>query len=198
MKKSGFTLIELMIVIAIIGILAAIAIPNFLKFQCKGKQSEAGTNLGGIFTAEKSFYGIYNSYTTDLNIIHWTLIAGCPRYVYGFVEGKQNPKGNTEIQSEIQPSHQDCTDPPIKDPDGNNLYSNCYAPATCADLPNGNIPATFTNPAGLSSTTVSDDGEHFIAGAASRVLDSDVSIDMQIINDFREIRFTDNGNDCSD
>ncbi|WP_414645174.1 type IV pilin protein, partial [Candidatus Deferrimicrobium sp.] len=49
--KKGFTLIELMIVVAIIGILAAIAIPNFLRFQAKSKQSEAKTNLGGIFTA---------------------------------------------------------------------------------------------------------------------------------------------------
>jgi len=52
-KASGFTLIELMIVVAIIGILAAIAIPNFLKFQCKSKQSEAKTNLSGIFTARR-------------------------------------------------------------------------------------------------------------------------------------------------
>jgi len=48
--KKGFTLIELMIVVAIIGILAAIAIPNFLKFQAKSKQSEAKSNLGAIFT----------------------------------------------------------------------------------------------------------------------------------------------------
>lgn len=198
MEERGFTLIELMIVIAIIGILAVIAIPNFLKFQCKSKQSEAGTNLGGLFTAEKSFYAIYNSYTTDVNIIHWTLIAGCPRYVYGFVENKRNPKGSFEIANEIKPSDQDCTDPPILDPSGTPLYSACYRPATCQDLPNGNIPSTIANPAGLSSATVSDDGEHFIAGAVSIILDGDPTKDAQIVNDYKEIRFVDNGNDCVD
>ena len=46
----GFTLIELMIVVAIIGILAAIAIPNFVRFQARARQSEASTNLKSLFT----------------------------------------------------------------------------------------------------------------------------------------------------
>ena len=54
-KQEGFTLIELMIVVAIIGILAAIAIPNFLQYQMKSKQSEAKVNLNAIKTSEISF-----------------------------------------------------------------------------------------------------------------------------------------------
>ncbi len=61
-SKKGFTLIELMIVVAIIGILAAIAIPNFLTYQLKSRQSEARTNLGGIRSSETSHNGLFGCY----------------------------------------------------------------------------------------------------------------------------------------
>jgi type IV pilus assembly protein PilA len=63
---KGFTLIELMIVVAIIGILAAIAIPNFLKFQARSKQSEAKANLKGVFTAAKAYYAEYDRFNADV------------------------------------------------------------------------------------------------------------------------------------
>jgi type IV pilus assembly protein PilA len=61
-RRGGFTLIELMIVVAIIGILAAIAIPNFLRFQLKAKSSEGKTNLAAIRTAEESYFAEYGLY----------------------------------------------------------------------------------------------------------------------------------------
>ena len=55
-KKEGFTLIELMIVVAIIGILAAIAIPAFVNYVKRSKTSEAGANLKSLFTGAAAFY----------------------------------------------------------------------------------------------------------------------------------------------
>ncbi len=71
-KQEGFTLIELMIVVAIIGILAAIAIPNFLQYQMKSRQSEAKTNLGAIKTSEVSWQGERGCYLT---VARWPVAA---------------------------------------------------------------------------------------------------------------------------
>jgi type IV pilus assembly protein PilA len=55
-NKEGFTLIELMIVVAIIGVLAAIAIPAFVNYVKKSKTSEVGSNLKSLFTGAASYY----------------------------------------------------------------------------------------------------------------------------------------------
>ena len=88
-NKKGFTLIELMIVVAIIGILAAIAIPNFLKFQAKSKQSEAKTNLKAVFTAETSYFGENNTYG-EFATVDWEPIG--KKMIYEYVIGGQTIK----------------------------------------------------------------------------------------------------------
>ncbi len=55
-SQRGFTLIELMIVVAIIGILAAVAIPAFLDYMKKGKRSEAELNLNAIGKSAKAHF----------------------------------------------------------------------------------------------------------------------------------------------
>jgi type IV pilus assembly protein PilA len=78
---KGFTLIELMIVVAIIGILASLAIPNFLKFQAKAKQSEAKTNLKGIYTAEIAHFGEQNRYG-NFDMVAWAPVGA--KFLYGY------------------------------------------------------------------------------------------------------------------
>jgi len=70
--QKGFTLIELMIVVAIIGILAAIAIPNFLQYQMKARQTEARTNVMGIKTSMVSFSGTAGC---NPSIVQWPAVV---------------------------------------------------------------------------------------------------------------------------
>ena len=61
-NRKGFTLIELMIVVVIIGILAALAIPRFMKSTSKAKQSEARQILKQIYTMQHTYRQANNSY----------------------------------------------------------------------------------------------------------------------------------------
>jgi prepilin-type N-terminal cleavage/methylation domain-containing protein len=61
-KETGFTLIELMIVLTIVGILAAMAIPRFMRTSTKTKQKEAQLLLKQIYTMERAYRQEYDTY----------------------------------------------------------------------------------------------------------------------------------------
>lgn len=80
-NNKGFTLIELMIVVAIVGVLAAIAIPNFMRFQSKAKQSESKTNLEAIGKTAEAFRAENDTYVATWDQLGWAP-SGTPRYNY--------------------------------------------------------------------------------------------------------------------
>jgi type IV pilus assembly protein PilA len=66
-KKKAFTLVELMIVVAIIGILAAIAVPNFVAMQYRAKRAEVPSNVDGIKTAELAYDAAFDAFVQEAN-----------------------------------------------------------------------------------------------------------------------------------
>ena len=111
-NRKGFTLVELMIVVAIIGILAAIAIPNFLNFRLKAKTSEAKSNLGAIRSTQVAYYAEWNSYVANQalvpvnprasnpNKIDWSPNGTASRFsILGFA-----PEGRVFFSYNIEPT----------------------------------------------------------------------------------------------
>jgi type IV pilus assembly protein PilA len=128
--QKGFTLIELMIVVAIIGILAAIAIPNFLRYQAKSRQSEARTNLGAVFVAETAYFGEQSRYGS-FGQIGYALAGNTNRYTYR--AGTGAVVGADIIQSQV----------PVANTTGN--QGACAGVVVAAHtVPNGTNAAAFT------------------------------------------------------
>ena len=67
--RRGFTLIELMVVVGLVGILASIAVPNFKRYSAKSRTTEAKMILSSVYTSEAGSFNNYKAYVTCLNSI---------------------------------------------------------------------------------------------------------------------------------
>lgn len=86
MNKKGFSLIELMVVIAIIAILSMLTIPQFMKFLAKTKRTEAYVQLRSLYMEEKAYFAENGKYTSKIignGSLGWKP-EGVLQYSYGF------------------------------------------------------------------------------------------------------------------
>lgn len=86
MVRRGFSLIEVMVVIAIIAFFAVLALPNFMTFLAKAKRSEAHIHLRALYMLEKAYFAEHGTYTGQLQgaqSLNWKP-EGTVNYTYGF------------------------------------------------------------------------------------------------------------------
>jgi type IV pilus assembly protein PilA len=85
-SQSGFSLVELMVVVAIIGVLATISVPKVQGYLSKAKKTEAQNNLGMLYTGEMNYFTDNNVYTVAMagaNSIDFPF-GGTYNYLLGF------------------------------------------------------------------------------------------------------------------
>ncbi len=100
MKNKGFTLVELMVVVAIIGISSSVAIPSFKKYQARSRTVEARHHLANIYVAQTAFYADYNTYATCLKQMGYdpSEEKNNRYYAIGF-ENSNNTLANAAVQN---------------------------------------------------------------------------------------------------
>lgn len=176
--KKGFTLVELMIVVAVIGILAAVAIPNFKRYQAKSKTSEAKLHLAAIYTGQVAMNGDYDSYGTCLEFMGYDRVATGTYYAVGF--NTHNATANARV-------------------DTNAGFASCTSTSNCCNLASANFAFAASKSVGgttaaatamATTSTVDNNGSVFVAEAAGRISPDITVFDRWTINEDKQITAT--------
>jgi prepilin-type N-terminal cleavage/methylation domain-containing protein len=153
--RAGITLLELLVVVAIIGILAAVAIPVFRVYITRSKAAEAANVLQGIRQAEEDFYGEFRRYTDPLDYMPdacanqsrdarpWVMGLGHPWLELGFA-----PDGPTYYSYQVLTSYaggvfDGSAGPPDIGTDWTGPNRPWFVAQACGDLDLNNVRANF-------------------------------------------------------
>lgn len=86
-SRSGFSLVEVVIVIVLIGVVVTLGIPNYKKFVHKARKSEAKEALAGLYTVEVGFFNEHNAYGNNIEKVGFRMDAQNLMYSVGFPAG---------------------------------------------------------------------------------------------------------------
>lgn len=95
-QQSGFTLVEIMIVVAIIALLAAIAIPNILRGRTTANESSAIGNIRALVSSLEMYRSVYNEYPDDWDLDMYT--NANPAFGPGTFNGDMNTADAVDVQ----------------------------------------------------------------------------------------------------
>lgn len=194
-SQRGFSLVELMVVVAIIGILASIAVPAVSKFMAKARQSEAKSNLSSLYSAEKSFFSEYTTYDNRFAAVGYAP-EGQVRYNIGFTagvvalaaDGFNTPPANVSISANVYCGANGAMNANncalINGADGNQ-------PPVMADAMCANTGAN--NGSTVAPATCTTQQNSFRAGAGASILQTAAQADFWTIDEVKVLRNTQNG-----
>lgn len=111
-NQAGFSLMELLVTVSIVGVLSTAGVPVYRRMVSKAKTSEAKVNLGAMANVESMFQSEYSTFGTNLNMMGYSM-DGAPAnalYAVGFFNGTCNnlavfPAGNANVLANI-PNYQ--------------------------------------------------------------------------------------------